>query len=221
MAMDRHLGCAADMQPPSALRIAATSHSGGVRLHGQTGTAASFAFVCRKQWSRWEGHLIAQDLWLAAMLKQLLNESLLTFCRGWQAARAAQQAAVRQVAATRSQRCLHPASSVVLQGTAKPQFVNPSGALQAAVGQVSAVARGWNGTLWIFHRGERVWDEDSFSADGRRITYNTPIAADTVVQIDQVGPSPKWCSTGALMGLAVMFVAAPSAAGLCLHDTGQ
>ncbi len=115
---------------------------------------------------------------------------------GWQATRAAQQAAARHVAASWSWRCLRPTSSAVLQGTGEPEFVNPSGAPQAAVGQVSAVARGWNGTLWIFHRGERVWDEDSFSADGRRITYNTPIAADTVVQINQVGPASQCCSAG-------------------------
>ena len=154
------------------------------------------------------------------MLKQHLNELLLTFCRGWQATRAAQQAAARHVAVSRPWRGLHPTNSVVLQGTGKPEVVNPSGAPQAAVGQVSAVARGWNGTLWIFHRGERVWDEDSFSADGRRITYNTPIAADTVVQIDQVGSAAHCCNTGALTGLAVASVSAPTAAGLCLHGTG-
>ena len=137
-----------------------------------------------------------------------------------QGARVAQQAAARHVAASRSWYRLHPTSSVVLQGTGKPEFANPSGALQAAVGQVSAVARGWNGTLWILHRGERVWDEESFSADGRRITYNTPIAADTVVQIDQVGSSAHCCSTGVPPGLAVMTVPAPTAAGLCLHDIG-
>ena len=107
----------------------------------------------------------------------------------------------------------------VLQGTGKQEFANPSGAPQAAVGQVSAVARGGNGTLWIFHRGERVWDEESFGADGRRITYNTPIAADAVVQIDQVGSSADCCGTGAPTGLAVMTVAAPTAAGMRLHDT--
>ena len=153
------------------------------------------------------------------MLKQHLNVVLLIFCRVWQATVAAQQAAARHVTASQSWRCLHPTSSVALQGTGKPEFVNPSGALQAAVGQVAAVARGCNGTLWVFHRSERVWDEDSFSADGRRITYDTPIAADTVVQINQVSSAAHCCSTGALTGLAVMIAAASTAAGQCLHDT--
>ena len=161
-----------------------------------------------------------ENLWLAARLKQHLNVVLSIFCRGWQATIVAQQAAARHVVASRSWQCLHPTSFVALQGTGKPDFLNPSGAPQAAVGQVAAVARGWNSTLWIFHRGERVWDEDSFSADGRRITYDTPIAADTVVQINQVGSAAHCCSTGALTGLAVMIAAASTAAGLSLHDTG-
>lgn len=70
----------------------------------------------------------------------------------------------------------------------------PSG--PASLGQVSGVAKGHNGTLWVLHRGTRVWDGATFEGGGagERTTYTDAIDEDTVLQLDQDTGAPLACS---------------------------
>ncbi|KAK9908849.1 hypothetical protein WJX75_003782 [Coccomyxa subellipsoidea] len=56
----------------------------------------------------------------------------------------------------------------------------------AHLGQVAGVAKGPAGTVWVLHRGRRVWDATSFEGPNQeRVTYKEPIGEDVVVQLDQ------------------------------------
>ena len=52
------------------------------------------------------------------------------------------------------------------------------------MGQVAGVARGHNGSVWAFHRAERVWGPDSFGADDR-FTEEQPISEAVMLELDQ------------------------------------
>ncbi len=58
-----------------------------------------------------------------------------------------------------------------------------SAVLGVGVGQIAGIARGGNGTLWLFHRGDRVWDGESFNGDD--ITYKEPIRGHTILKVDE------------------------------------
>ena len=62
---------------------------------------------------------------------------------------------------------------------------SPAGPL--SVGQLSGIAKGHNGTLWLLHRGPRIWDSQSFQEGGAGETtgYADAIAEDVVLQLDQ------------------------------------
>ena len=63
------------------------------------------------------------------------------------------------------------------------------------LGQVAGVAKGHNGTVWVFHRGDRVWDGASFTGPkAEHVTYTEPIAHKTVLQLDQDTGKPA-CSS--------------------------
>ena len=54
------------------------------------------------------------------------------------------------------------------------------------LGQVAGVAKGLNGTVWVFHRAERVWEGSSFSGPNlEHVTHKEPIKGSTVYQLDQ------------------------------------
>ena len=55
------------------------------------------------------------------------------------------------------------------------------------VGQVSGVAKGQDHTVWVLHRGHRVWDSKSFKDAGRSedVSYTEPIHQPTILQLDQ------------------------------------
>ncbi|BDA41933.1 probable peptidyl-glycine alpha-amidating monooxygenase [Coccomyxa sp. Obi] len=56
----------------------------------------------------------------------------------------------------------------------------------SGLGQVAGVAKGLAGTVWVLHRGGRIWDATSFEgANYDRITYKEPISDAVVVQKDQ------------------------------------
>ena len=58
-----------------------------------------------------------------------------------------------------------------------------------AFGQISAVCKGHNDDIWVFHRGEVVWDMATFDPkeDGIHIANSQAfIEAPTVVQLNQV-----------------------------------
>lgn len=56
----------------------------------------------------------------------------------------------------------------------------------AHLGQVAGVAKGPAGTVWVLHRGRRVWDATSFEGPNQeRVTYKEPIGEDVIVQLDQ------------------------------------
>lgn len=55
-----------------------------------------------------------------------------------------------------------------------------------ALGQVTGVAKGHNGSVWVLHRGDRIWDASSFEGGGgERTAHTEAIDADTVLQLDQ------------------------------------
>ena len=62
--------------------------------------------------------------------------------------------------------------------------------------QVSGVGKGQQGSVWVLHRGERVWDAATFEAGGggERTQLTAPIEADVMLQLDQ--------DTGAPLALA-------------------
>ena len=51
--------------------------------------------------------------------------------------------------------------------------------------QVSGVANGLNGSMWVFHRAERLWDGLAYKPDWEHINYEDPIAAETLLQLDR------------------------------------
>ena len=54
------------------------------------------------------------------------------------------------------------------------------------MGQVAGVARGHNGSVWVFHRGDRVWDGATFTGPRfEHMTLTEPIRQATVLQLDQ------------------------------------
>ena len=54
------------------------------------------------------------------------------------------------------------------------------------MGQVAGVARGHNGSVWVFHRGDRVWDGATFTGPRfEQVTLTEPIRQATVLQLDQ------------------------------------
>ena len=63
---------------------------------------------------------------------------------------------------------------------------DPSG---LKVGQISAVAKGIDNDIWVFQRGQVVWDERTFSPEdnGRHIANPKAfVQAPAVVQLNQV-----------------------------------
>ena len=59
-------------------------------------------------------------------------------------------------------------------------------------GQISAVCKGHNGDIWVFHRGEVVWDLATFDPKKDDVRIANPeafIQAPAVVQLDQVRPA--------------------------------
>ena len=68
------------------------------------------------------------------------------------------------------------------------------------MGQVSGVTQGADGTLWLLHRGSRVWTAMSFTPSNPELTtYTEGIPEDTVFRIDQDTGQP--CCKGAVKGL--------------------
>lgn len=47
------------------------------------------------------------------------------------------------------------------------------------------MANGLNGSLWVFHRAERLWDGQAYKPDWEHINFEEPIAADTLLQLDR------------------------------------
>lgn len=68
-----------------------------------------------------------------------------------------------------------------------PPAPRSGGAGAASLGQVSGVAKGHNGTVWVLQRGDRVWDGKTFElgGQGEKTTYTQGISEDTVLQLDQ------------------------------------
>ncbi len=54
-----------------------------------------------------------------------------------------------------------------------------------AMGQVAGLSRGHNGSVWAFHRADRVWGPASFDESGERFQEDQPIGEDVVVELDQ------------------------------------
>ncbi len=65
--------------------------------------------------------------------------------------------------------------------------LGPQPAAPFAFGQVSGVAKGHNSDIWVFQRGDVVWDAQSFRSDGQHIADPTAfVQAPAVVHLDQV-----------------------------------
>ena len=49
------------------------------------------------------------------------------------------------------------------------------------------MGKGQQGTVWVLHRSERVWDANTFEdgGAGQRTLLKEPIGADVVLQLDQ------------------------------------
>jgi hypothetical protein len=60
------------------------------------------------------------------------------------------------------------------------------------IGQVGGVANAFDGSVWAFHRGERVWGGGSFDASNR-ITHADPIRAKAVLQLDEDSGEVRVC----------------------------
>ena len=54
-----------------------------------------------------------------------------------------------------------------------------------AMGQVAGVSRGHNGSVWAFHRADRVWGPASFDDSGERFLEDQPIGEDVMIELDQ------------------------------------
>lgn len=51
---------------------------------------------------------------------------------------------------------------------------------------MAGVAKGHNGSVWLFERGSRVWDAASFTGSrAEHVTYTSAIEVDTIQQLDQ------------------------------------
>ena len=55
------------------------------------------------------------------------------------------------------------------------------------MGQVAGVAKGHQGTIWVFHRGGRIWDGGTFADQGagEQTLLTEHIKEDVVLQLDQ------------------------------------
>ena len=54
------------------------------------------------------------------------------------------------------------------------------------MGQVSGVAQGPEGSLWVLQRAARIWDANSFSPSNQQLmTYTEAIREDTILRLDQ------------------------------------
>eukprot|EP00884_Botryococcus_braunii_P000484 jgi/Botrbrau1/10436/Bobra.0133s0043.1 len=54
------------------------------------------------------------------------------------------------------------------------------------MGQVAGVAKGLNGTIWVLHRGDRIWDASTFGVLGvEKTQLKAPIKEAVVLQLDQ------------------------------------
>ena len=88
----------------------------------------------------------------------------------------------------------------------------PGTATPFAFGQVSAVAKGHNSDVWVFQRGEVVWNQQTFKSEdkGRHIVDPAAfVAAPAVVQLHQVHSAHmlfRWCSILAQACRHVMHV---------------
>jgi hypothetical protein len=75
--------------------------------------------------------------------------------------------------------------------------------------QVAGVAKGLNGTVWVFHRGDRVWDAGTFGIlNGEKVLYKTPIKEATILQLDQdTGdwPHPLIAYCSPMTSLIILF----------------
>ena len=47
------------------------------------------------------------------------------------------------------------------------------------------MANGLHGSLWVFHRAERLWDGQAYKPDWEHINYPDPIADETLLQLDR------------------------------------
>ena len=59
-------------------------------------------------------------------------------------------------------------------------------AVKVEMGQVAGIAKGLNGSVWVFCRGDRVWGASSFTGSrNEQVTHTEPIKQKTVYQLDQ------------------------------------
>ena len=65
---------------------------------------------------------------------------------------------------------------------------------EAELGQIAGIAKGLNGSIWVFCRGDRVWDASSFTGGrNEQISYTEPSKQKTVFQLDQdTGNAPNF-----------------------------
>ena len=110
----------------------------------------------------------------------------------------------------------------------------PGTAPPFAFGQVSAVAKGHDSDMWVFQRGEVVWNQQTFKSEdkGRHIADPTAfVAAPAVFQLHQVHPAQmlsRWCGTlaqacrhgmhvkcGSSTSIACMCVLSPTIGCMC------
>ena len=66
------------------------------------------------------------------------------------------------------------------------------------MGQVAGVAKGHQGTIWVFHRGGRIWDGATFAdgGAGEHTLLTEPIKEDVVLQLDQESGMSHLASLG-------------------------
>lgn len=55
---------------------------------------------------------------------------------------------------------------------------------EADLGEVAGVDTDYDGTLWIFHRGEYTWGDETFDIYTNIVTYKKPTTASCVIQVD-------------------------------------
>lgn len=68
-----------------------------------------------------------------------------------------------------------------------PPFQEGDAGRAPQMGQVAGVAKGHQGTIWVFHRGGRIWGGGTFadSGAGESTLLTQPIKEDVVLQLDQ------------------------------------
>ena len=68
-----------------------------------------------------------------------------------------------------------------------PPFQEGHAGRASTMGQVAGVAKGHQGTIWVFHRGGRIWDGGTFAdgGAGEHTLLTEPIKEDVVLQLDQ------------------------------------